>query len=358
MNNIELFTKLTMVPGVSGYEKHVQNALRSYYTGLCDEIITDNMGSIFAYKKSKVSNPKKVMIAGHMDEVGFIVSQITSTGMLKINPIGGWNPQTLLSNSVKIYIDNNLENNLTGIIASLPPHLLSDESRKTVVQIKDMLVDIGVSSYEEAIQSGVCPGCMVVVDGRFEVLANPKRLLAKAWDNRYGCILGVELLQSLQEVDLPYDLYIGATVQEEVGIRGAQTATNLINPDLAIVLDASPANDMVNDNATFGKLGCGPLIRIIDANMIPNQKLVNYAKDVYNTNNINYQYYISQGGTDAGSIHKALNGVPTLTVCLAARYIHTSYSIIDLDDYNGAKKFMEVFLPKLNSSLIEDFKLL
>ncbi len=352
----QLFEHLTMIPGISGHEKHVAKALKTYYEPFADEIIYDGLGSIFAVKKSKAKNPFKVMLAGHMDEIGFIVQSITTNGMLKIHPIGGWNPQVLLAHQVHVYPQDDLNRRLTGVIASVPPHLMTPEMRGKVTTIDQMLVDIGVTSKEEAMEKGVLPGDMVVVAGVFEELANPNRLLAKSWDNRYGCIMGVELLEALKDVELPYDLYIGATVQEEVGVRGAQTAAQMIQPDLAIVLDASPANDATGDQQAFGQLGEGGLIRIIDSNMIPNQAFIAHAKSIFESLQLKYQYYLSYGGTDAGSIHKACSGVPTLTACLPARYIHTSGTIIDLRDYQAVYGMLLALLTGMNQEICQTIK--
>lgn len=355
-DQLQLFEHLTMIPGISGHEKHVAKALKSYYEPYADEIIYDGLGSIFAVKKSKAEKPFKVMLAGHMDEIGFIVQSITKNGMLKIHPIGGWNPQVLLAHQVHVYPSDDLDKRVTGVIASVPPHLLTPEMRGKVTTIDQMLVDVGVESKEEALALGILPGDMVVVAGTFEVLANENRLVAKSWDNRYGCIMGVELLRALKDVELPYDLYIGATVQEEVGVRGAQTAGNMISPDLAIVLDASPANDATGDDQAFGQLGQGGLIRIVDSNMIPNQAFIAHAKETFTALNLKYQYYLSYGGTDAGSIHKVGSGVPTLTACLPARYIHTSHTIIDRRDYQAVFSMLQKMLTEMNQETCQKIK--
>ena len=161
-----------------------------------------------------------------------------------------------------------------------------------------MLIDIGADSYEDAIEIGVKPGQQIVPICPFTPMANEKKIMAKAWDNRYGCGLAIELLKELKDETLPNTLYSGATVQEEVGLRGAQTAANMIQPDIFYALDASPANDASGDKTQFGQLGKGALLRIYDRTMVTHRGIREFILDTAETNNIPYQYFISQGGTD------------------------------------------------------------
>lgn len=308
--------------------------LHQEYGRLGYEVKYDQLGSIVAYKKSKIENAPKVMVLAHMDEVGFLVKEITETGVLKIHPVGGWFSQTLLAHRVRV--TNRYGDVFKGTIGSIPPHMLSPEERNKPMQIDQMIVDIGAKDKDEVLDLKVQVGDMIVVDGPFEKL-NDKRLLAKAFDNRYGCVMGLDILDSLHDKDLPFDLYVGASVQEEVGLRGAQTITQMINPDYAMVLDCSPANDALDKNAQ-GKLGDGVLIRMMDASMIANKDLIHELVDVCVDNDIKHQYYFSNGGTDAGIVHKVHDGVPTVTACIVARNIHTSSSILDVEDYLNAKK--------------------
>jgi glutamyl aminopeptidase len=354
-STLALMERLTQAHGISGDEKAVSRILKREYEGYCDELVYDQLGSIFAIKRSKNPQAKTLMLAGHMDEVGFIVNTITEGGLLGLAPIGGWWSQTLLGHRVIVKAkDDSL---IKGTIASIPPHLLTDAERKAPMEIKNMRVDIGATDKAGVLALGIQLGSPVVLDGPFEVLSGGARLLSKAWDNRYGCILGVELLHALKDVDLDVHLAVGATVQEEVGTRGAQTATHVIKPDAAIVFDCSPANDTSGDKEAFGQLGKGPLIRFIDANYLPHRGFINYYTDVLDAANLPYQYYQSLGGTDAGAIHKSFDGVMTLTACICARNIHTNSSIIDTQDYENAKKAMLTLIPALTSKTIADLQI-
>ena len=236
---LQLFKTLTELPGPSGNEHAVRKFMREQLSQYSDEIVQDKLGSIFAVKRGNESGPT-VMVAGHMDEVGFMVTSITDNGMIRFQTLGGWWSQVLLAQRVEIITKNGP---IPGVIGSVPPHLLDEEKRKKPMDIKNMLIDIGADDREDAKKLGIQPGQPIVPICPFTPMANKKKIMAKAWDNRYGCGLAIELLEEVQNETLPNVLYSGATVQEEVGLRGAQTAANMIKPDLFYALDASPAND-------------------------------------------------------------------------------------------------------------------
>jgi glutamyl aminopeptidase len=351
---LELFKEVTQALAVPGHERTMSKILQKYYKELCDDIIFDNLGSVIGVKKSKVPNAPKVLVLGHMDEVGFLVRKIHDNGALSIHPVGGTWEQTMLSNRVSVVAHDGKV--YKGVVGSIPPHLLRAEDKERPMKIENMLVDIGCSSKQEVLDLKININSPVVVDGNFEVLANGNRLLSKAFDNRYGCIMGIEILQALKDVDLPVDLYVGGSVQEEVGLRGAQTVANLVNPDFAIILDCSPANDLSGRKDELGQLGEGLLIRFADGAMIAFPQLLDWQMEMCEKNKVKYQFYSSPGGTDAGSVHKSNSGVLTLTHCICARNIHTSGSIIDIADYEGAKIVLTDMLKTLNKDLIEHFK--
>ncbi|MDE8102732.1 M42 family metallopeptidase [Erysipelothrix rhusiopathiae] len=337
------FETLTQLDGVSGHEHQVAQYLFNEYSNYTDEILRDNLGSILAVRRSNKKNAPKVLVLGHMDEVGFLVREVTETGVLKIHPVGGWFSQVLLGHRVRVTTRHGEV--YDGAIGATPPHMLSAEERLKPIQIPQMTVDVGATTPEEVHAMGIQIGDMVVVDGEFNVLNKGKRLLAKAFDNRYGCVVGLDLLEALKDQELDYDLYVGCSVQEEVGLRGAQTVANLVKPDLAIILDCSPANDAL-DSKAIGKLGGGVLVRVMDGNMIATKDLIYKFVDICNEHDIKHQYYFSPGGTDAGAVHKSNSGVKTLTCCLCARNIHTSSSILDTDDYLAAREALLHFIDK------------
>ncbi|MCJ2147252.1 M42 family metallopeptidase [Bacillus paralicheniformis] len=344
-----LFQTLTELPGAPGNEHLVRRFMKKELEKYADEIIQDRLGSVFGVKHGPEGSPK-IMVAGHMDEVGFMVTSITDNGLLRFQTLGGWWSQVLLAQRVEIHTDNGP---IPGVIASTPPHLLTDEQRRRPMDIKNMMIDIGADDREDAERIGVKPGQQIVPICPFTPMANEKKIMAKAWDNRYGCGLSIELLKELQGEELPNTLYSGATVQEELGTRGAQTAANMIQPDLFFALDASPANDASGDKSQFGQLGKGVLLRIFDRTMVTHSEMRNFVLDTAETHDIPYQYFVSPGGTDAGRVHISNEGVPSAVIGICSRYIHTSASIIHVDDYLAAKELLLKLVKACDSSAVQ-----
>jgi putative aminopeptidase FrvX len=349
---LQMFKILTELPGASGNEHLVREFMRSELEKYSDELIQDGLGSIFGVKRGNDSDPK-IMVAGHMDEVGFMVTQITENGMIRFQTLGGWWSQVLLAQRVHIITDNGP---VTGVISSIPPHLLEESQKSKPMDIKHMMIDIGADDREDVKRIGVKPGQQIVPVSDFTPMANEKKILAKAWDNRYGCGLSIELLKELKNEKLGNTLYSGATVQEEVGLRGAQTAANMIKPDLFFALDASPANDMSGDKQAFGQLGKGALLRILDGSMVTHRGMREFVLDTAETNNIPYQYFVSPGGTDAGRVHISNEGIPSAVVGICSRYIHTHASIVHVDDYAAAKALIVSLVKAADRTTVETIR--
>ncbi|WP_335871312.1 M42 family metallopeptidase [Bacillus sp. 2205SS5-2] len=354
MNNdtLQLFRTLTELPGAPGNEHLVRKFMKEQLSTYSEEIIQDGLGSIFGVKRGEEKGPT-VMVAGHMDEVGFMVTAITDNGMIRFQTLGGWWSQVLLAQRVQIMTD---AGPIIGVIGSIPPHLLSEEARKKPMEIKNMLIDIGADDQDDAKMIGIKPGQQILPICPFTPMANEKKILAKAWDNRYGCGLAIELLKELKNETLPNVLYSGATVQEEVGLRGAQTAATMINPDIFFALDASPANDMSGDKNEFGQLGKGALLRILDRSMVTHRGIREFILDTAESHKIPYQYFVSQGGTDAGRVHMSNEGVPSAVIGICSRYIHTHASMIHVDDYAAAKELIVKLVKTCDSSTIETIR--
>ncbi|SDQ41823.1 Putative aminopeptidase FrvX [Virgibacillus subterraneus] len=343
----DLFRTLTEMQGAPGNEHLVRKFMKEELGKYADEVIQDNLGGVFGVKNGE---GPRVMVAGHMDEVGFMVTQITKNGMIRFQTLGGWWSQVLLAQRVQVMTENGP---VTGVIGSTPPHNLTPEQRKKPMEISNMLIDIGADDQEDAERIGIKPGQPIVPICPFTPMANDKKILAKAWDNRYGCGLSVELLKELKGEKLPNQLFSGATVQEEVGLRGAQVAANMIKPDVFYALDASPANDMSGDDKEFGQLGKGALLRIFDRTMITHRGMREFILDTAESNNIPYQYFVSQGGTDAGRVHLSNDGVPSAVVGICSRYIHTSASMIHVDDYQAAKELIVKLVKATDKNTVE-----
>ncbi|WP_096189777.1 M42 family metallopeptidase [Evansella halocellulosilytica] len=348
----DMFNTLTQLPGAPGFEHEVRAYVREELKKYSDEVIQDRLGGIFGVKKGDEQGPR-VMVAGHMDEVGFMVTQITDKGLIRFQTLGGWWSQVLLAQRLQIITDNGP---VTGVVGSIPPHLLDEAKRKKPMEIKNMYIDIGADDKEDAERIGIKPGQQIVPICPLEKMANEKKLLSKAWDNRYGVGLSIELLKELQGEKTPNMLFSGATVQEEVGLRGAQVAANMINPDLFYALDASPANDATGDKDAFGHLGKGALLRIYDRTMVTHRGMREFILDTAETNDIPYQFFISQGGTDAGRVHISGSGVPSAVIGVCSRYIHTSASIIHVDDYAAAKELLTTLVRKTDKTSLDSIR--
>ena len=345
-STIDLLKNLTEAHGVPGYEAPVRAVIRQYLEPL-GEISQDKIGSLICKSPGTAESPR-VMLAGHMDEIGFMVKQITDEGFLKFLPLGGWFDQVLLGHRVIIKTQ---KGDVIGVIGARPPHLLSAEERSKVVTKKEMYIDIGATSKEDVEAAGVRVGDAVVPRADFVPLAGGKTFLSKAFDDRVGTAVMIAALQSLQGQPHPNTVYGVATVMEEVGVRGATTSVRAVNPDVAIVLESDIAGDVpgIKPEESSIKLGQGPTVLGYDARMIPNLKLRDLVIDLAAENNIPVQHsFIEGGATDGAAIHLHSTGVPTVVLGVAARHIHSHSGILHRDDFDHAVKLLVALINHLD----------
>lgn len=321
---------LTNMLGVAGHETRIKTYMKNELQPLSDEIMQDRLGSVFGVQKGH--GDTKVAIVGHMDEVGFMITKIEENGLLRFQPLGGIWSQTLMGTPVVIFSETD---EIHGVITSIAPHLLTPEKRNKVIEINDLWIDIGAATCEEVKDFGVEIGMVATYYSPSFYSKDKKRYFAKAIDNRYGCSLALDIAKHLSTKETNHTYYIGASVQEEVGLRGAKTVSQMIQPDFAIVIDASPAIDF-QDKEGFGKLGEGPLVRIVDPGMVMIPDLKEKILKVAEENDIQHQLYVSQGNTDASVIQYSGTGVPTIVIGLPARYIHTGLACMQVSDYENA----------------------
>ncbi|SDK42294.1 M42 family metallopeptidase [Sediminibacillus albus] len=350
---VSMLKELTDARAISGNEKEARQVMEKYITPYADEVFTDNIGSLIAKKTGKENGPK-IMVAGHLDEVGFMVTRIDDKGFVYFQTIGGWWSQVMLAQRVTLLTR---KGDITGIIGSKPPHILPAEARKKPVDIKEMFIDIGASSKEEAEEFGVRPGDSIVPYFEFTQMKNDKLLLAKAWDNRIGCAIAIEVLKRLKGEEHPNVVYGVGTVQEEVGLRGARTSTHRIEPDIGFGVDVGIAGDTpgVSDKEADSKIGEGPQIILYDASAISHKGLRDYVLDTADEKKIPYQYAtMAAGGTDTGSIHLTANGVPALSITIATRYIHTHAAILHQDDFENAVKLIVEVIKGLDTEKVKE----
>lgn len=349
---LKRFETLTQLPGLPAHEHLVRDYMKHELSRHTSELVYDGLGSIFAIKRSKRPDAPRVMVSGHMDEVGFVVKQITPKGLIRIQPLGRTWEHVIMAQRVTVYAGLSGQA-YPGAVASIPPHLLPEDAATKLMGIDKMLVDIGAESAQDVLAAGIRPGDMIVVDGPFVPLFGGKKLLAKAWDNRFGCALALDVLEAVAGEDLDIELCIGATVQEEVGLRGARTAAYTLAPDLSLVFESSAANDNTGDPLEFGQQGAGVLLRFLDRTTVTHRGLFLYATQLCERRSIPFQYFMASGGTDAGEIHMARSGCPSLTVGVPSRYIHTNSSIMDYRDYAAARDFVLAFLRSLDRQVLE-----
>ncbi len=353
MDSIELLLKeLTEAPGVPGSETPNRAVVRKYLKPLGD-LSQDKLGSIICKAKGEAEKPR-VMLAGHMDEIGFMVKQITPEGFIKFLPLGGWFDQVLLGQRVLI---KTTSGDVTGVVGAKPPHLLSADERTKVVVRKDMYIDIGATSQAVVQEAGVRIGDPIVPRADFQVLASGKTYLSKAFDDRVGVAMMISALQALQDRPHPNTIFGAATVMEEVGLRGATTSVDAVQPDVAIILESDIAGDVpgIKPEESAIKLGGGPSLLVYDARMIPNLKLRDLVLEAAKDVEVNVQLSTVEGGaTDGGAIHLYKTGVPTVVLCVPARHIHSHSSIIHRQDYDGAVKLLVELLTRLDKKQVEE----
>ena len=344
----QLLQALTDAHGVPGYEAGVRAVLRDAMAPLGD-LTQDKLGSLVCHQAGE---GPRVMLVGHMDEIGFLVTHISDDGFLKFQQLGGWWDQVLLGQRVLIKTHRG---DVLGVIGAKPPHLLPADERNKLVEKRDMYIDIGASRRDDVTAAGVRVGDPIVPDGRFAVLANPRTYLAKAFDNRVGCALVIETLRHFQNAAHPNALYGVQTVMEEIGLRGATTSARAVDPDVALILEADICGDVpgIKPHESSVKLGGGPTVMIYDARMIPNLKLRDLVIDTAAELDIALQFsYMPGGATDGGVIHVHGLGVPTVVLGVPARHIHSHGAIIHRDDYDRALQLLAAVVAKLDAATV------
>lgn len=350
---LTMLKDLTDARAIAGNEKESREVMKSYIEPYADSIETDGLGSLIAKKVGDANGPK-IMVAGHLDEVGFMVTQIDDKGFIKFQTVGGWWSQVMLAQRVQIVTSKG--ETIIGVIGSKPPHILPAEQRTKAFEIKQMFIDVGATSKEEVLSWGIRPGDMIAPYFEFTVMKNDKFLLAKAWDNRIGCAIAIEVLKGLKDENHPNIVYGCGVVQEEVGLRGSKTATHQIQPDIGFAVDVGIAGDTpgISPSEAASKMGEGPQIIVYDGSMVGHKGLRDFVVKIADDAGIPYQYEaIPGGGTDAGSIHVTANGVPALSIGIATRYIHSHAGILHRDDFDNAVKLVIEVIKKLDAETVK-----
>ena len=326
---LDLLKKLCNTDGISGDEKSVREFIISEIDGFCDWK-TDNLGNIIAFKKGENKPCRKVMLDAHMDEVGLIITSITSDGFLKFKTVGGIETPALMFRRVKI------NGEINGVICGKPVHLLSADEKKKAPKADSLYIDIGASTKKEA-EEYITLGDCAVICGDYE--ENEDYIISKAIDDRIGCAVLISLLKK----EIEYDFYASFSVQEEVGLRGAKVTAYSINPDSAIILEGTTAADIadVAESEQVCKLGSGVAVSFMDRATVYDREYYNAA---LNSGICCQPKAAVTGGNNSGAVHLSREGVRTIALSVPCRYIHTSSSIASKADCENLLKLAEYML--------------
>ncbi|MFK8039617.1 MAG: M42 family metallopeptidase [Crocinitomicaceae bacterium] len=327
---IPLLAQICKTPGAPGFEQKVRELVIKEVTPLVDEVSVDNMGNVYAVKKGKTN--KKIMIGAHMDEIGFMVTHIDDEGFIRFHTLGGFDPKTLTAQRVIIHG----KKDIIGVMASKPIHVMTPEERTKIAKIGDYFIDTGLP--KEEVESLITIGDPITREREFIEMG--QCVNSKSLDNRLAVFILIETLRALKDVQVPYDIYGVFTVQEEVGVRGANVSSLKINPDFGFGLDTTIAFDLPGAAAheKITKLGGGTAIKIMDASTICDYRMVDFMKKTANKHSIKWQPEIlTAGGTDTAGIQRMTQGGSIAgAVSIPTRHLHQVIEMAHTDDIEGS----------------------
>ncbi|MGC1107360.1 MAG: M42 family metallopeptidase, partial [Candidatus Acidiferrales bacterium] len=344
---VQLFEKLTGAPGPSGFEEPVTKIMVDEMKPYANKITYDGLGSMIAVQGG--SGPR-IMLDAHMDELGGLIRRVTPTGFLSMQMLGGWFDQALVDQRWWIIGSKGPVLAVTGI---RDIHIASPDERTKIFPRDSLYLDIGAKSADEVRDMGVEPGDPVVPDSPFAILNGSQNYLAKAWDDRIGLAVMIEVAHRLAHAAHSNQIFYASTVQEEIGMRGAQTAAEVIKPDVAIALEVGIVKDVpgVQPEEAQEVLGGGPGVFLWDASELPNRKFVAFVKETAAANSIPLQYDLITGyGDDTAMIQKSNGGVPTVNLVVPTRYTHSHNGIINRGDFDHMVDLVTALLQKLDAS--------
>lgn len=342
--NIELLKKVCEIPGAPGFESRVRNMILEELKPLCDEVMVDNMGSVIAIKRG-VSNPdgKKVMVAAHMDEIGFIVTHIDDNGFIRFHPLGGFDPKTLTAQRVIVHGSQDM----IGVMGSKPIHVMSSEEKNKLPKLTDYFIDMGMD--KEEVLKYIKIGDPITRDR--ELIEMGECVNCKSIDNRVAVFILLEALKTMG--DIPYDLYATFTVQEEVGLRGANVAAHSINPDFGIALDTTIAYDVpgAQPHERITELGKGTAIKIMDAMTICDYRMVDFMKKTAGSKQIKWQPEIlTAGGTDTAGLQRmGKNGAIAGAISIPTRHLHQVIEMAHKQDIQSSIDLLKACIEMIDT---------
>jgi putative aminopeptidase FrvX len=354
-NTLKMISDISNAKGISGFEDEVVDVIRSYSQSYGKQK-EDSLRNFYIHRKENQGERPIVLLDAHSDELGFMVQAIRPNGTIQILPIGGWVASNILAHLV--WVRNAEGKYIRGVVASKPPHFMSEAERKAPLEINNITVDVGaVSNIETMGEYKIRVGGPIVPDAVFEYHEKNDVMVGKAFDCRLGCAAVVSTLQELTDCSLNVDIVGAFSAQEEVGVRGATITARTVKPDVAIVFEGCPADDTCVDGyAVQTAIKKGPMLRHIDARMITNPRFQKYALDIAEMLQIPVQEAVrSAGSTNGAAIHLSEQGVPTIVIGIPVRYAHTHYGISSYADYaNGVRLACEI-LKRINKEIIIGF---
>ena len=357
MDRIErLLKELSEAFGPSGFEGQVRSIVRRELAPLADSIETDGVGSLIARFDGARETPR-VMISAHIDEVGLMVKYVTDEGFVKFQQLGGWLDRALIGQRWRIMTRNGAVTGVTGIKSV---HVVSAEERTKNVKSDQMFIDVGASSREDAEERlGLRPGDPIAPDSAFAMLEGGRLYLGKAWDDRAGIAAVIEAVRSLKKKAPPNTVYAVATVQEEVGLRGARTSSYRVEPDVGINLEAGVAGDYpgITRDEAQEKLGEGPTVFLHDTTMLPNLRLRDLVVEAASGIGVSVQFNVLKGyGEDGAEIQRSHGGAPAINIAVPTRYLHTHNGVINRDDFDGAVMLVSEVVRRLDADTVRELR--
>ena len=348
----ELLEELTNAYGPSGFEGPVRDVMRRELGPLSDHVEVDGIGAVIA-RKNGTSDSPRIMIAAHMDEVGLMVKYVTDEGYIKFQTLGGWLDSAMVGQRWVILTQKGPVHGITGMKTV---HVMTPEERTAGFKRDDMFLDVGAKNKEHAeVLLGIRPGDPIAPDSTFEALNGSDYLLGKAWDDRVGLAIMIEVMRSIQESPIQGTLFAVSTVQEEVGLRGAKTSSFLVNPGIGINIESGVAADYpgITQDEAQERLGNGPGIFLHDTTMLPNLKLRDLVIEVAEKNNIPLQFEVLAGyGEDGAEMQRAFGGAPVVNVSVPVRYLHTHNGIIHRRDIDQTAQLVARLVQRLDHDTV------
>lgn len=353
MEKIKLLENLSNLHGTSGHECDVIEFVKKEMNEfICER---DSINNLYV-KRKKTTGRLKVGLDCHTDEVGFIVEGINSNGTISFLPLGGWYIANIPAHAV--IIKNFKGEYIKGVISSKPPHFMTAEERQRLPKLNEIVIDIGTSSYEETVNiygieigNPITPDVDFIYDEKIDVARG------KAFDNRLGCGIVMEVMKEVKDLELSIEPIGIFSSQEEVGTRGAQVASNKIKPDFVIVFEGGPADDTFKSQSLAkGIMGKGVQLRVVDSTMVANPRVQEFVKKIARENNIPFQIAARNGGgTNAGVYHMSNEGIPTVVIGIPTRYIHTHYTYMSIKDYKQGIKLGRLIVENLTEDILKSF---